>query len=54
MQNRPPRKKLPEQVGEKIRLKHYSLKAERSYVAWIDRFILFHGIWRQRDVDFVP
>jgi len=42
MQNRP-RKKLLDQVREKIRLKHYSLKTERSYVAWIKRFILFHG-----------
>ena len=42
MQNRP-RKKLLDQVGEKIGLKHYSLKTERSYVAWVEHFILFHG-----------
>ena len=42
MQNRL-RKRLLEQAREKICLKHYSLKAERSYIAWIKRFILFHG-----------
>jgi hypothetical protein len=38
-----PRKRLLDQVGEKIGLKHYSLKTERFYVAWIKRFILFLG-----------
>jgi integron integrase len=35
--------KLLEQVKSKIRLKHYSIRTEQSYVAWIRRFILFHG-----------
>jgi integron integrase len=35
--------KLLEQVRDKIRLKHYSIRTEQSYVAWIRRFILFHG-----------
>ncbi|MGD2124485.1 MAG: integron integrase [Desulfobacteraceae bacterium] len=34
--------KLLNQVREKIRLKHYSIRTERAYVAWIKRFILFH------------
>jgi hypothetical protein len=25
------------------RLKHYSIRTEESYVAWITHFILFHG-----------
>ena len=35
--------KLLEQVRDKIRLKHYSIRTEQSYIAWIRRFILFHG-----------
>jgi len=35
--------KLLEQVRDKIRLRHYSIRTEQSYVAWIRRFILFHG-----------
>jgi len=39
-----PRKpKLLEQVREAIRLKHYSLRTEKTYLDWIRRFILFHG-----------
>jgi integron integrase len=30
-------------VRNAIRLKHYSLRTERTYVGWIRRFILFHG-----------
>lgn len=35
--------KLLDQVRGKIRLKHYSLRTEQTYVDWIKRFILFHG-----------
>jgi integrase-like protein len=35
--------KLLEQVGEAIRTRHYSLRAEEAYVGWIKRFIFFHG-----------
>jgi integron integrase len=41
MEERP--KKLLDQVREKLRLKHYSYRTEKSYVAWIRRYILFHG-----------
>ncbi len=37
------KKKLLDQVRDKIRLKHYSLKTERSYIGWIKRFIVFHN-----------
>ena len=40
MQDRP--KKLLDQVRDRIRLKHYSLRTEKSYVSWIKRFILYH------------
>lgn len=30
-------------VADSIRLKHYSRATEKSYVAWVKRFILYHG-----------
>jgi integron integrase len=36
----PPR--LLDQVRDRIRLKHYSIRTEEAYVDWIRRFILFH------------
>jgi len=35
--------KLLDQVREVIRLKHYSIRTEQSYIAYIKRFILFHN-----------
>ena len=35
--------KLLDQVQDKIRLKHYSLRTEQAYVDWIKRFVLFHN-----------
>ena len=32
-----------DQVSAKLRVNHYSIRTERSYVDWIKRFILFHG-----------
>ena len=37
------KKKLLDIVREKIRLKHYSLSTERTYVYWIKYYILFHN-----------
>ncbi len=37
------KKKLLDQVRDKIRLKHYSLKTERSYIGWIKRYIIYHN-----------
>lgn len=34
--------KLLDQVRECIRVKHYSIRTENTYVDWIKRFILFH------------
>jgi hypothetical protein len=42
----PPEKqppKLLDQVRDRIRVKHYSLRTEDAYVGWIKRFILFHN-----------
>jgi integron integrase len=35
--------RLLDQVREAIRVRHYSYRTEQQYVAWIRRFILFHG-----------
>jgi hypothetical protein len=34
---------LLEQVVERLRVKHYSLRTEKAYVDWIKRYIWFHG-----------
>jgi integron integrase len=34
--------KLLDQVRERIRLRHYSIRTESAYVDWVRRFILFH------------
>jgi integron integrase len=47
-QPEPPR--LLEQVREAIRVRHYSLRTEQTYVGWIKRFILFHGKRHPRDM----
>jgi len=39
---RPPR--LLDRVRAAVRLRHYSLRTEHAYVAWIRRFIHFHGL----------
>lgn len=41
MPENPPR--LLDQVRHEIRVRHYSLRTEEAYVAWIRRFILFHN-----------
>lgn len=38
---RPPR--LLEQVRQRVRAKHYSLRTEQAYLGWIRRFILANG-----------
>ena len=39
----PKGKKLLEQVRDVIRVKHYSLRTEKTYIDWIRRYILFHN-----------
>ena len=39
-----PKLKLLDQVREVMRLKHYSLRTERSYCDWIRRHVKFHGM----------
>jgi integron integrase len=45
---RPPR--LLEQVRQRLRVKHYSLRTEQAYLGWIRRFILANGKQHPRDM----
>lgn len=40
--------RLLDQVRERIRYDHYSLKTEKSYVHWVRRFVRFHGLRHPR------
>lgn len=42
--------RLLDQVRLRLRVKHYSLRTEQSYLYWIKRFILFHGKRHPRDM----
>ncbi len=46
----PPQPRLLDQVRDRIRLKHYSIRTEDTYVEWIRRFILFHGKRHPREM----
>lgn len=35
--------KLLDQVRDKLRVKHYSIRTEQAYSGWIKRYIYFHG-----------
>src|SRR5436853_7874905 len=42
--------KLLDQVRQLLRLRHYSLRTEEAYVAWIRRYILFHNKRHPREL----
>jgi integron integrase len=42
--------RLLQQVRDRIRARHYSLRTERTYLDWIKRFILFHGKRHPREL----
>ena len=42
--------RLLDQVRERVRLKHYSIRTEKSYADWIKRYILFHDKRHPRDL----
>ncbi|HZW25925.1 MAG TPA: integron integrase [Gallionella sp.] len=42
--------KLLDQVRDKIRVKHYSIRTETQYLQWIRRFIYFHGKRHPREM----
>jgi integrase len=39
----PPKPRLLDRVRAALRIRHYSRRTEEAYVAWIRRYILFHG-----------
>lgn len=45
----PPR--LLDQVRDKLRVKHYSIRTEQTYVDWIKRYIFFHDKRHPKDLD---
>ena len=48
----PPKSRSPflEQVRAAIRVRHYSIRTEQSYVGWVIRFIRFHGNQHPREM----
>ncbi len=44
------KKKLLDIVREKIRLKHYSIRTEKSYIGWIKHYILYHNKKHPKDM----
>ena len=42
--------KLLDQLRGRLRVKHYSIRTEQSYVEWVRRFVLFHGKRHPRDL----
>jgi site-specific recombinase XerD len=47
MLNKP---RLLDQVRDRIRVKHYSLRTEQAYIQWIKRFIFFYGKRHPKDM----
>lgn len=43
-------RKLLDQVSDTLRVKHYSLRTEKTYIDWIRRYILFHGKRHPKDM----
>ncbi len=43
-------KKLLDQIRDVLRVKHYSLRTERSYCDWVKRFVRFHGVRHPREM----
>jgi integron integrase len=42
--------RLLDQVRDKIRLKHYSIRTEQAYTDWVKRFVLFHKKRHPKDM----
>ena len=42
--------KLLDRIRAQLRLRHYSIRTEETYVDWARRFILFHGKRHPRDM----
>lgn len=42
--------KLLDQLRDKLRVKHYSIRTETQYLQWVKRFILYHGKRHPREM----
>ncbi|MFM2347526.1 MAG: hypothetical protein RL654_2279 [Pseudomonadota bacterium] len=53
--DRPPlqSKRLLDQLRERIRYLHYSLKTEEAYLFWSRAYIRFHGVRHPKDMSAV-
>ena len=51
--HQPTSPKLLDQLREKLRLKHYSIRTEQQYIHWARRYILFHNKRHPRDMGAV-
>lgn len=49
----PQPQKLLDQVRDRLRVKHYSIRTETQYLQWIKRFILFHDKRHPREMGAV-
>ena len=45
-----PKTKLLDRAREIMRLRHYSIRTERSYINWMRRYILFHDKRHPQDM----
>ena len=46
----PHKPKFLEEVRRALRLRHYSIRTEKTYLDWIRQFILFHGKRHPKDL----
>jgi hypothetical protein len=46
----PPPRRLLDQLSDRIRFKHYSIRTEQAYCGWVRRFILFHNKRHPREM----
>lgn len=42
--------RLLDQVHERIRYKHYSLRTDQAYVQWVRMFVKWHDLLHPRDM----
>ncbi len=47
---RAPEPRLLDRVRDAIRVRHYSRRTEKAYVAWVRRFVLYHGKCHPREM----
>jgi len=45
-----PKARLLDQIREVMRLKHYALRTEQTYVQWVRRYVVFHGKRHPREL----